>query len=105
MNTHTYIDADGMTEGTVGFLIGTTRNGGYERLSLSDRPAHTNQSREPRLSGWCGSYNDVSTNARGLWRVVEIKANGRAKIEEITGDDLAAALDELGWPELAEVCA
>lgn len=93
--------------GTVGFLIESDNPySGSARAYLSDRPAHTNQSNEPRLSGWCGSYNDVSTYGRGLWRVVKILPNGRVKIEEVIGEDLASALEDLGYPELvpAEVC-
>lgn len=97
---------DSLSVGQIGFLVEISNPvQQYERLELRDHPPHTNQSREPRLFGWCGSWNDTSTNALGLWRVVEIKANGRARIEELTGEERAAALDELGYPELLTECA
>lgn len=101
--TAKYIGPDeSLSEGQVGFLVEVSNPvARWERLELRDIPAHTNQSREPQLHGWCGSWNDTSTNALGLWRVVEIKANGRAKIEPVEGDALAEALEELGYPELA----
>lgn len=67
---------------------------------LRDTPAKTNQSLEPLLRGWCGSYNDMSTNARGFWEVVKMAKNGRAKIKEVEGAALAEALEEFGYPEL-----
>jgi hypothetical protein len=50
--------------------------------------------------GWCGSYNDLSTSGCGMARVVRVARNGRALVETLAGYDLAAALDELGYPEL-----
>lgn len=97
-----WIDADpGVTVGVVGFLIQiqNTRTGG-EYYRLSDRPAHTNQSNEPRLYGWCGSWNDVSTDARGMARVERVARNGRALVRALKGKELAAALCTLGYPEL-----
>ena len=101
-----YIGPDDYAVGQVGFLIEHSNAHGGETWRLADLPAHTNQSHEPRLSGWCGSYNDTSTYGRGLWRVVKILPNGRVKIEEVVGEDLVSALEELGYPELVpEVCA
>ena len=71
------------------------------RYELRSTPAHTNQSHEPRLHGWCGTYNDLSTSARGMVRVERMAKNGRAYVRELEGDELAAALEELGYPELA----
>lgn len=88
--------------GDVGFLIEISNP--YKRTEtwiLRDTPALTNQSREPLLHGWCGSYNDTSTNAHGMARVVKVARNGRAQIERLSGEDLEAALEELGYPELA----
>jgi hypothetical protein len=102
-----YIGPGEYDEGQIGFLIEHSNPvKRSETWSLSDLPAHTNQSHEPRLHGWCGSWNDTSTNARGVWRVVKVLPNGRAKIEELVGEELATALEELGYPELtpSEVC-
>lgn len=98
--TTKYIGPGEYNVGQIGFLIEHSTAGKGETWSLSDLPAHTNQSREARLHGWCGSWNDTSTNAHGVWRVVEIKANGRAKIEPVEGEALVSALEELGYPEL-----
>ncbi len=87
--------------GDAGFL---TRfdydNTGGERYILRDTPAHTNHSHMPRLIGWCGSYNNVSTNACGAWRVTRVAKNGRMLLSELAGADLAAFLEEMGYPDL-----
>ena len=67
---------------------------------LSDRPAHTNQSHQPRLYGWCGTTDDISVNAEGLGRVVRVAKNGRARLVRV--DVTPAALEALGYPELSE---
>ena len=94
---------DGVSVGDTGFLIETSNPiTGMDNYRLSDLPAHTNQSNQPRLTGWCGTYNDVSTDAVGVWRVESAAKNGRLKIQRLEGDDLHAALDELGYPDLAD---
>ena len=90
-----------LTVGQVGFLVefsNAIRRS--ERYELRDRPPYTNQSHEPTLVGWCGSYNDLSTTGHGMARVVRLARNGRALVEELAGADLTAALEELGYPEL-----
>lgn len=88
--------------GQKGFLVEhSNSNTGSEFYVLRDTPAHTNQSHEPKLHGWCGSYNNVSTHGRGAWRVVRVAKNGRALIEELRGQELVEMLDEFGYPELA----
>jgi hypothetical protein len=88
--------------GSVGFLIGRCRtmNGGATSYHLSDTPAHTNQSHEPRLAGWCGTTNDIATYAVGLAKVTKLARNGRAFVVPVEGEALTAALEELGYPEL-----
>jgi hypothetical protein len=79
------------------------RKHGQHRHELRLRPPYTNQSREPRPKGWCGSYNNVSTYGRGIWRVIRRVENGRCKIEEITDSDrLANFLEEFGYPDLLD---
>lgn len=102
--TQTWINADpGVAAGVVGFLV-EHRNDrhGVSTLCLEDRPPHTNQSHAPRLHGWCGTFNDVATYARGVVRVGRVLSNGRALVRELAGDELHAALHELGWPELLQ---
>ena len=82
--------------GQSGFLVSV---GG--RLELRDRPAHTNSSHEPRLRGWCGSWNNVDTDALGLAVVTRVAKNGRAQVRTLQGEDEAKALEALGWPDLA----
>jgi hypothetical protein len=95
---------ENLTLGDVGFLIefSNPMNGGYERFELRDTPACRNQSRKPLLNGWCGSYNDLSTNAHGMGKVVRIAKNKRCLIEPLEGDELQAALADLGYPDLCE---
>lgn len=79
------------------------RNGCSSRYSLSNRPSHTNQSREPRLHGWCGETNNVNRSAIGVWEVVRVAKNGRIQIKEVTdADRIRAYLDETGYPHLAD---
>lgn len=73
---------------------------GWERWTLEDRPPYTNQSHQPRLTGWCGTYNDIATHASGVWKVVRMARNGRAFIRALQGVELRDALNELGYPEL-----
>lgn len=88
--------------GQIGFLIEFSNPLKHsENWVLRDTPAYTDQSHEPKLHGWCGSYNDTSTNAHGMGKVVKVARNGRAQIVMLTGEELSAALEELGYPELA----
>jgi hypothetical protein len=87
--------------GDIGFLIRTSdeNHGNACRYRLSDHPAHTNQSREPKLNGWCGTTNNVSTTACGLARVSRIAKNGRVCLVDVTEPEkVTAALEELGYP-------
>lgn len=92
-----------LSVGLVGFLVEiSNRLQGRDRYELRDTPPTTNQSYQPRLYGWCGSYNDTNTHGRGLWRVERVARNGRAFVVELSGSELAAGLEELGYPELLE---
>lgn len=92
--------------GDVGFLICFTQSTGAETWVLRDTPAITNQTYEPRLHGWCGSYNNnKSTDAYGMARVVKRARNGRVLVEPLTGQALVDALEELGYPDLAPAVA
>lgn len=87
--------------GQIGFLIEFSNPvKGSETWVLRDTPAHTNQSHQPQLSGWCGSYNDTSTHAHGMAKVVKVARNGRAQVVALNGAELTDALEELGYPEL-----
>ena len=88
--------------GDVGFLIefSNPQNGGYTRWDLRDIPAYTNQSCRPLLEGWCGSYNNLATFAHGMGKVIRIAKNGRCLVKSLDGDELQAALDNLGYPGL-----
>lgn len=97
---------DEQTEFSVGdkaFLIEfSNSNTGADNYVLRNTPAYTNVSREPRLRGWCGSYNNVSTTGGGAWQVVRIAKSGRMLLQELEGQDLSEFLEEMGYPELAE---
>ncbi len=89
--------------GDKGFLIEISHTTDrWERHELRDTPAYTNQSRKPKLNGWCGSYNNVATYGRGVWEVVRVAKNGRAFIKELEGDEMQAVLDYLGYPDLTD---
>lgn len=93
---------DNLSVGDIGFLIeknNTTT--GVSRYDLRDLPAHTNQSHEPLLHGWCGTYNGLATYGRGIAKVERVAKNGRAFVRELAGDERDSALDELGYPDLA----
>lgn len=100
--TSRWIGPDPMLEaGDVGFLIeNANENTGGSQFFLRDTPACTNQSHEPRLHGWCGTWNNVGTHGHGMARVERVAKNGRAFVVELTGDELNDALDECGYPEL-----
>ena len=102
-----YDDAETI-QGEIGFLVRTQDqnvSGSPETYHISLRPAHTNQSREPRLRGWCGTTQGQATFAEGLAKVVRVTKNDRAMVARVPQSEEAAALEELGYPELAEVAS
>lgn len=100
--TTKWIDAqEQYNVGDKAFLIlFSHENDRVESYVLRDQPAYTNQSHQPRLEGWCGSYNNTSTSAMGAWEVVRIAKSGRYLIQELEGEALNEFLEEMGYPEL-----
>ena len=99
-----FIDIDRVdTFTTVGFLIERCPQGRASIWSISDRPAHTNRSREPRLRGWCGETNNVSIYARGLVQLGIATPNGRVRITRLRkgSEEEREALELLSYPDLA----
>jgi hypothetical protein len=89
--------------GDIGFLTRSNdeNHGNACHYRLSDHAARTNRSREPTLHGWCGTTNNVCVTAEGLARVSRAK-NGRVCLVPVTeAGEVAAALEELGYPDLA----
>ncbi len=88
--------------GEMGFLIEISHeNTGATRHKLSYTPAYTNQSNQPRLEGWCGTYNNVATHGCGVWKIIRIAKNGRTLLEEVPdGPDRQAFLEEMGYPDI-----
>ena len=89
--------------GYIGFLVRISNQiKGWERHELRDTPAYTNESRQPKLNGWCGSWNDTSTHGCGLAKVVRVAKNGRVLVQEVDkdSDEGQATLEELGYPGL-----
>ena len=86
----------------IGFLIETSHEtAGWTRYELSERPPYTNQSREPRPVGWCGSYNNVATYGRGVWKLAKLLPNGRAQITRVKDpEEIAEFLESVGYGEL-----
>ena len=94
---------DTFTAGQTGFLVEISHNlKGWTRHELRDHPPKTNQSFKPMLYGWCGTFNDVATYGKGMAVVTRVAKNGRALVRELTGDELSAALDDFGYPDLME---
>ena len=98
-----WADARGWSVGDVAFAVERTYVMRRERrvVALQSTPATTNQSNQPRLYGWCGTTDDVSVYADGVARVVRVSAIGRAQCVRLDGADATAALERLGYPELA----
>jgi hypothetical protein len=97
-----WTDSDNVetTGSDVGFLVlRSNALRGAESWHLQERPAHTNQSRVPRLRGWCGTYNDTATHARGLARISRVAGNGRIQLVPVPAT--AELLEQLGYPDLA----
>lgn len=90
--------------GSAFFLVAHSHHlKGWTRHELRDTPPRTNQSFEPRPIGWCGSYNDVSTQGRGVWRVTRVAKNGRVQLTRVTDPtELREYLDETGFPDLLD---
>ena len=87
--------------GDKAFLVSfSNENSGSTRYILRSQPAYTNRSSEPRLTGWCGSYNNVATEGEGAWKVIRIAKSGRYLIERLEGVELEEFLEEMGYPEL-----
>lgn len=102
----TWIDGDDAIQvGYIGFLVRTIRrnDGDAETWSLHGSPMRTNQSCQPRLTGWCGETNNISYYAHGMARVTRCAANGRVRIAQLCGADLAAALEAAGYPEITTI--
>ena len=90
------------TIGTHGYLVRTLNtSNGVESHSLRERPLRTNQSHEPRLTGWCGETDNRSRYAVGVWKIVQVnKARDRVRIVRLHGADLACFLADDGHPDL-----
>lgn len=88
-------------DGDKGFLVESyDGNNGSTHYTLRNTPAYTNRSNEPRLHGWCGSYNNLSTTGYGAWKVIRVAKSGRVLIKELEGEELNEFLEEMGYPEL-----
>lgn len=83
----------------IGFLICVSNhNTGAEHYRLDGRPAHTNCSHEPRLSGWCGTTDNRHVEACGLARVTRRTQNQRCCLARV--EPTAEVLEGLGYPDL-----
>jgi hypothetical protein len=83
--------------GDVGFLLELTPVSGVSRLELRDTPARTTDWTDI-LYGMIEGRTNVE--ALGAAKVTEVVKNGRGKVQTIWGDELDAALAELGYPEI-----
>lgn len=100
-----WIDSDDVSVGDVRFLVETLNtSNGVTTWSLRDAPLRTNQSHEPRLSGWCGETNNRSHYARGMVIVTKVArkydAFNRACVRAAKAAERADALLSCGYPDL-----
>jgi hypothetical protein len=86
--------------GDKGFLVSQTNRFGVETNTLNETPAHTNGSYEPRLFGWCGTYNDTATYGDGLAVITKIYTVDRARGKKLYGKEALRVLRELGRLDL-----
>jgi hypothetical protein len=98
-----WIDSSNVEVDEIGFLQETFHeNTGSKNYRLTDRPPKTNRSFEYKLEGWCGTYNNVATYGRGVWKIIKTLPNERIHIEEVLGDERNMFLKEMGFPELVD---
>jgi hypothetical protein len=99
----TWIDGD-YEIGHIGFRIDTSNPIRHTGTTLlTQHPAHTNQSGQARLYGWCGSTNDTNTYAMGLAKVVRRANNGRVQIAAVRAlAEIAQFLEDVGYPSLLD---
>jgi hypothetical protein len=90
--------SDNLCDG-IGFLVQREPEGKAARYSLSGTPAHTNQSREPRLFGWCGTTDNTAVYACGLATVAKKANNGRVLLKRV--EATPELLEALGYPDIA----
>jgi hypothetical protein len=83
--------------GDVGFLLELTPQTGVARVELRDSPARTTDWTDI-LFGMVEGRTNVE--ALGVAKVIEVTKNGRGKVQTLWGDELTAALDQLGYPEI-----
>jgi hypothetical protein len=87
--------------GAVGFLIERVNEfQGSRHFTLEAHPPRTNQSHMPRLTGWCGTTNNVGVFGHSIAKVTRLARNGRAEVCELVGAELRAAALHLGYPDL-----
>ena len=87
--------------GDIGFLV--SKDGeGIDRMTILREPGKLVGQDTPRLHGFLGSWNNVAEIAHGLGRVVAVDAEmDTLRIVPVAPTKVAAALDKLGYPELA----
>ena len=90
------------TLGDVGFIAEYSADSGVT-YPISPHPFHKNMSREICLRGWCGSTNDISVQAMGTCRTVQVAKNGRVRVRLLDGQDEVKALAVLGYEGLEDL--
>lgn len=87
------------TVGEVGFLMELKPEYGQKRLEVRDSPVRTAGSLDDILFGEV-SGGRTFVEALGVAKITEVAKNGRGKVQTLWGEDLDAALLELGYPEI-----
>ena len=88
------------TLGDIGFLLELSPEGGQKRLELRDSPARTAHTLQDVLFGEV-SGGRTSVEALGVAKITEVTKNGRGQVLTLWGDELTAALKELGYPDIS----
>ena len=90
-----------LTVGQFGFLIEYWYHvKKWKRYDLLDKPIYRSEGSRPIMYGRCGGDSEVSNRCYGIWRVERISSSGRVLVVKLEDDELADALDELGYLEL-----
>lgn len=87
--------------GITGFIVEVANlDTGASRFELRDHPVTRERTLEPTLYGRTEAINNRRYGAHGMGRIVRVARNERYLVEELSGADEAAALEELGYPDL-----
>ena len=86
--------------GDLGFVLELTPANGAKRVELRDSPVRTAGSLIDVLFGVV-SGGRTEVEALGVAKVIKVTPNGRGQIQTLWNEDMEAALQELGYPDIS----